>query len=911
MRGLLEIYEQGYTLQQGMKSQIDETNEALGNLGDRCEVLVRDLMTRMENILTDIQKQVDRPANVDWDWCVLPALAKIDGIQPSAIGEDVTRRLNAHTETMLQLEERMEAKLASKIQGMDGSMDHRESCQKEEMEKLREEVRSAQQLSVSLGEHMKQTESELKEAFSNQHRALKTDFAQTVQDVLRLQEKNRRADMAKVEPLLEEQLARILGKHHQNLKATTAKNISDILDIQQEQAKQIADIQPSVKIQLASQFDDQKAIDEPRNLQIDEIHKTVLEDVGHLFNEISVIQRAMNLDYASQARQLPNREETRWREFMTQTESAPLKDSTCQTDDAYFRHLRKKEEKQKQKLQPKPKPAVAEQKHYVKKKSGYADQEKKKAKMREALIKPSYNVANFYYTKGMAQKIARSQWFENVTFFVILANAIWIAVDTDHNNAVVLLDADPVFQISENVFCTFFSIELLIRFLAFKNKRNCMKDWWFVFDSILLVGMILETWVITLILLFVTGGSGTSAEGMGNLSILRMGRLVKVMRMARMARLLRMVPELVVIVKSIGAAFRSVSFFLLLTVIILYVFAVAFKQLTRGTALGDQYFVSVPQAMNSLLLQGMLPLYAVIVDDISSANALYWPIIMSFILLASITVMNMLVGVLVEVVRTVADREREAMTVIHVTNELRDVMTHFITEGLKDTKKSLAGNRSSFAANFQARRGESDTVAKIATEDIPDMSKDTFETFLASPGVISLLQDCGVDAVAILDSVDMIFEEKVRWGAKGLRFVDFVEVVLNMRGTNPATLKDIKEQMRLVKLASQDHSQKTYRLVAYQIGKVRNELMVMLHDLRRLVDSDAGSDDDARSIFLQNMWRQDSDMDDMESGDEYEDADEAWGDSETAAEAEPPQTMNQAPAPPPDADDEISDTEIL
>ena len=47
---------------------------------------------------------------------------------------------------------------------------------------------------------------------------------------------------------------------------------------------------------------------------------------------------------------------------------------------------------------------------------------------------------------------------------------------------------------------------------------------------------------------------------------------------------------------------------------------------------------------------------------------------MTFILLASVTVMNMLVGVLVEVVRSVAEREREASTVVFITNELRGVM---------------------------------------------------------------------------------------------------------------------------------------------------------------------------------------------------------------------------------------------
>merc|ERR1719162_2172132 len=119
----------------------------------------------------------------------------------------------------------MEAILTAKIGGMDGSMDQRELRHELEMGKLRGEVKASQQLSTDIGEAVKQTDSELKEAFANQHRALKTDFAQSVQDILRLQEKNRRADMAKIEPLLDEQLEGKLSVHHQNLKATVATNI--------------------------------------------------------------------------------------------------------------------------------------------------------------------------------------------------------------------------------------------------------------------------------------------------------------------------------------------------------------------------------------------------------------------------------------------------------------------------------------------------------------------------------------------------------------------------------------------------------------------------------------------------------------------------------------------------------------
>jgi hypothetical protein len=167
----------------------------------------------------------------------------------------------------------------------------------------------------------------------------------------------------------------------------------------------------------------------------------------------------MNLDYRAQQRQIAGAgEELRHRDFMTQTDKTDHQSRDCQTDDAYFKKLRQKEANKERQMITKPVTAqavAAPPQDHVRRKSGYQAHEAKKRKMREALIKPSYNVANLYHTKGCCQWIARHHMFENATFLVILINAMWIAVDTDHNHSVVLLDADPVFKhkkINQNMF---------------------------------------------------------------------------------------------------------------------------------------------------------------------------------------------------------------------------------------------------------------------------------------------------------------------------------------------------------------------------------------------------------------------------------------------------------------------------
>ena len=76
--------------------------------------------------------------------------------------------------------------------------------------------------------------------------------------------------------------------------------------------------------------------------------------------------------------------------------------------------------------------------------------------------------------------------------------------------------------------------------------------------------------------------------------------------MARMVRLLRAIPELLILVKAIFVASRAVFFTLLLLTILLYFFAIMFKQLADGSYLGEQYFSTVPASMASLLLDGIL-----------------------------------------------------------------------------------------------------------------------------------------------------------------------------------------------------------------------------------------------------------------------------------------------------------------
>eukprot|EP00420_Gonyaulax_spinifera_P027062 CAMPEP_0197898118 /NCGR_PEP_ID=MMETSP1439-20131203/43295_1 /TAXON_ID=66791 /ORGANISM="Gonyaulax spinifera, Strain CCMP409" /LENGTH=682 /DNA_ID=CAMNT_0043518811 /DNA_START=58 /DNA_END=2102 /DNA_ORIENTATION=+ len=395
----------------------------------------------------------------------------------------------------------------------------------------------------------------------------------------------------------------------------------------------------------------------------------------------------------------------------------------------------------------------------------FADAQSMKDRMKQNLMsKPKYEVTSFYKKTGFCQAVARSQKFEYATLSVIALNALWISIDTDLNQAEMLLGAHPVFQVAEHFFCMYFTFEWTMRFGAFQIKRNGLRDSWFVFDSIMVFMMVGETWVMTGVIIMLGGGA---SSGFGNASILRLLRLLRLSRMARMAKLLRSMPELLILIKGMASAMRSVFFTLILLSILLYVFAIAFRQLTADTPAGEKYFSTIINAMHTLLIDGtLLDGTGSLVKTLEEAGVVYVVILYMFILLSALTVMNMLIGVLCEVVSAVAATEKESITVSLVKDGILDI----IDKGGLDTN----GDR--------------------------QISKTEFEAILDNPDAVRLLNKVEVDPYALVDLADYIFaQEDDEEDEKQLSFEDFMEVILSLRGCNICMVRDMVDLRKMIK----------------------------------------------------------------------------------------------------------------
>jgi len=262
--------------------------------------------------------------------------------------------------------------------------------------------------------------------------------------------------------------------------------------------------------------------------------------------------------------------------------------------------------------------------------------------------------------------------------------------------------------------------------------------------------MILETWMLTVVLAFAGVTEAQPSGNLGNTSILRLFRLVRLARMARMAKLVRLMPELMILIKGMMVATQTVFYTLCLLFLIIYIFAIAFMQMTKSTPLQDIYFNSLLSTMKNLLLNGILPDQGPFVEVLAKEGVFYAIVMLFFILIGSLTVMNMLVGVLVEVVKTVSSIEKEQMDVNLVKNHLLLCVKRLDRNGDKH------------------------------------ISKEEFEALLETPEAARALQNIGVDVVGLVDFMDYIFAEE-----SDLSFPLFMETVLQLRGSNSATVKDI------------------------------------------------------------------------------------------------------------------------
>lgn len=454
-------------------------------------------------------------------------------------------------------------------------------------------------------------------------------------------------------------------------------------------------------------------------------------------------------------------------------------------------------------------------------------------------------------------KIAFSEYFQNTTLFVIVLNAFWIGIDVEWNHdnlykdfttGVANGDETPVvFVVGENMFCVYFVFELIIRFFAFRDKKQCIWDGWFVFDTILVIFMVVETWIM-LIIEAVNGGGGAALPG------LSVFRLLRLLRLTRMARIMRAVPELMTLIKGMIAAIRAASVILLFLLAVMYVFAIVFTSMLASGRPGDfcmpqrrrladasgifrrlqeavtttlspgstatttgspsedvdcalgwdmmdgdgEYtaytrFSSIGSSMMTLFTNGVLgDNLAWILTHIKTADLLLMWVFIVFMVLSSMTLLNMLIGVLCDVIGEAAENEKQD------------------------------SQRAKFRETLELAFGQIDESGNKL------ISEDEWVKMKQNNDVMQSFEDLGIEKKDLDTHLNQLQtslfhgdidddEDRGKPPKKGLSFEKFLQKIMELRPEEPASALDV-EMLRM-------NVRKNEKVIKKQMEKVQQRLM--------------------------------------------------------------------------------------
>merc|ERR1719387_3079745 len=169
-------------------------------------------------------------------------------------------------------------------------------------------------------------------------------------------------------------------------------------------------------------------------------------------------------------------------------------------------------------------------------------------------------------------------------------------------------------------------------------------------------------------------------------------------------------------------ATRGVCSSLLMIVVLVYIFSIIIYMFIKEEAL--ESFASLYDCMWVLMVNGtLLDGVGETMYELKDEQLYHLVIIFTlFILLSALTVMNMLIGVLCEVVTAVGENEKEQAAV--------DLMKHSVLLLLKRLDKDGSG----------------------------EISQDEFNQVLADPEALQVLEELEVDVHYFIELMDMFFE---------------------------------------------------------------------------------------------------------------------------------------------------------
>jgi len=213
-------------------------------------------------------------------------------------------------------------------------------------------------------------------------------------------------------------------------------------------------------------------------------------------------------------------------------------------------------------------------------------------------------------------------------------------------------------------FITFFFLtEITIRFLGEKNKKEFFKHGWNIFDTLIVV---------------------TSLIPVEDSELAIIGRLIRIFRVLRMVSI---IPELKMLLNSLLIALPQLGYIVALMFIIFYIYA----------AIGSTFFAAINPVLWDDISISMLTLFRVMTfedwtDVMYETMTIYpisWVYYLSFIFFTAFAFLNMVIGVVVNVLNEEHERIRKEQV-----QDSEQITLEKLDDKIEELKKLIIQERS-------------------------------------------------------------------------------------------------------------------------------------------------------------------------------------------------------------------------
>jgi voltage-gated sodium channel len=227
------------------------------------------------------------------------------------------------------------------------------------------------------------------------------------------------------------------------------------------------------------------------------------------------------------------------------------------------------------------------------------------------------------------KRIADSQRFQGFIMLVIIANAATLGLATYDE---VERDVGALLTTLDDVFLGIFVVELAIRILAYgRRPQDFFKDGWNVFD-------------------FVVIGAVFLPGLRENVTLLRLARLL------RIVRVVSVLPDLRGIVRAMARSLPPITSLLVLTVLLMYVYGMVGWILFHEE--DPERWGNIGDSMLNLFVMLTLENWPQFLEAGQEIHPQSWIFFVSYVLLASFLVINILLAIIINSMEEVRENER-------------------------------------------------------------------------------------------------------------------------------------------------------------------------------------------------------------------------------------------------------------